>query len=222
MVMNVDGSGQRMLDSSARYIRWSPASTRILYQGHGSQTSEPITIVNADGSGRHQVAPAGRSPVWSSDGTWIVYLPDPYRTDHGRLTLVRPDRSGARTVAAQASSARLFQLGAASVDAAQVRADLICAGCETGDPPWDAGRTLIDTTTGWVTPLTADQDWADTLLWTADGRTLLRVATSDSANGVPATFALELRTADGTLLAGQAEPAAVGHGYLMSYVPGTA
>jgi hypothetical protein len=221
IVMNVDGSAKKTVDGGqTTRPQWSPGSGQLVYQ-RGTGTSDSIRIINADGSGGHQVGAAGFSPAWSADGAWIAYLSAESRPDPRRLTVVRADGTGARTVTVDQTTDWIYQLTNVSPGGLQTRAYTACKhirgsaqGCDVGAPAHATGTTLVDTKTGKMTELTADQGEAESLLWTADGTTLTRIETSQAP-----TYALELRAADGTLLARQPEPSAARFAVLTTYVP---
>jgi Tol biopolymer transport system component len=80
-VINVDGSGQRMLTSvSSASAAWSPDGRKIAFQGprpapdasHPRPTSG-LWVINADGSGKRRLAPKGEDPAWSPDGRTIAF-----------------------------------------------------------------------------------------------------------------------------------------------------
>ena len=83
-IVNVDGSGDRFLNTS-RYRSadpaWSPDGQRIVYASGESETIPSpsgldLEIINADGTGRMVVLESGAnitSPSWSPDGRSIVF-----------------------------------------------------------------------------------------------------------------------------------------------------
>jgi dipeptidyl aminopeptidase/acylaminoacyl peptidase len=218
VVSNLDGSGRRKLNASAFMMRWSPDSQKIVYEKSDGPDNSSVHIINVDGTGSRELAKTGRSPVWSMDGAWIVYLATHYPAAP-KLTVVRSDGTGARTVAVQVGSDRVYQIAAASPDASKVRVGTVCGTCDVGAPGRYSGATIVDTTTRRGTPLVADQGRPVSQLWTTDGRTLVRVQTTEGTSSVQETYVLELHAADGTVLARQPEPPAAARGVLAMYVP---
>jgi Tol biopolymer transport system component/preprotein translocase subunit YajC len=77
-VVNIDGSGDRILSSSYAFQpAWSPDGTRIAFVTLGSKD---IWLINPDGTGSVNLTPAltdDDSPVWSPDGSRLAFNTGP-------------------------------------------------------------------------------------------------------------------------------------------------
>ena len=84
-IMDVDGSKQRLLTSSAEFavgeFSWSPDSTQLAYSSlvHGYSD---ISVIDLNGSTEHNLTATAtareRSPAWSPDGTKIAFHKNRY------------------------------------------------------------------------------------------------------------------------------------------------
>jgi Tol biopolymer transport system component len=99
-VINVDGSGQRMLTSvSSASAAWSPDGRKIAFAGarrpgpSDRRLAGGLWVINADGSGKRKLAPKGEDPAWSPDGRTIAFAASP------RLYVVNADGGGRRRLA---------------------------------------------------------------------------------------------------------------------------
>ncbi len=87
---------------------WSPDGTPIAIAVNGTRDGEPggTALVPADGSGGMTFVSGSRAyypdyvsnPTWSPDGQWIAYT----HGYPGKIVIVHPDGSGARTLKDQA------------------------------------------------------------------------------------------------------------------------
>jgi Tol biopolymer transport system component len=105
-VINVDGSGQRLLapkdmrlDESGFSGSWSPSGNNILFVAHeGAGGPKRIWIVNADGGAPKELPITSTcrygcySPNWSPDGTKIVFSRSNGSSES--LYIVNPDGTG--------------------------------------------------------------------------------------------------------------------------------
>jgi dipeptidyl aminopeptidase/acylaminoacyl peptidase len=85
------GGDVRRLTSTYAAPSWSPSGSTLVY------SRGPLLVIGADGQGERQIGPQGWDPSWSPDGEWITFL------EGGGVSVVRPDGSGLRTVAAGAN-----------------------------------------------------------------------------------------------------------------------
>jgi TolB protein len=100
-VINVDGSGQRMLASvSSASAAWSPDGRKIAFRGPGGPPPRRndriwrgLFVINADGSGKRRLAWKGEDPAWSPDGRTIAFAAS------SRLYVVNADGTGQRRLA---------------------------------------------------------------------------------------------------------------------------
>jgi Tol biopolymer transport system component len=94
-VINVDGSGQRMLTSVlSASAAWSPDGRKIAFRGRRKpDASRGLRVINADGSGKRRLARKGRDPAWSPDGRTIAFA------DSATIYVVNADGTGQRGLA---------------------------------------------------------------------------------------------------------------------------
>jgi TolB protein len=99
VLVNVDGTGRRVVVGQASDPAWSPNGSKIAYVGYPSRLSETgsIVVANADGSGaQHITVSAGPEsrPAWSPGGQRIAFT----RVAGGKSSIVvaRADGSGER------------------------------------------------------------------------------------------------------------------------------
>jgi TolB protein len=102
-VINVDGSGQRMLTSvSSASAAWSPDGRKIAFRprprrmpdaSHPRPASGGLWVINADGSGKRRLARNGYDPAWSPDGRTIAFAASSH------LYVVNADGTGQRRLA---------------------------------------------------------------------------------------------------------------------------
>lgn len=100
-VMNADGSGDTLLDSSSCSApMWSPDGTKLVYR-----VSTSTKVINADGSGGATVVTKSqmRRPQWNRDGTLIGYQRDLSNPSSDELWVIAPDGSGDTQVATLAT-----------------------------------------------------------------------------------------------------------------------
>ena len=76
-VMNVDGSGQRLLTRSTSHLYgWSPDGRKIAF-GRGRDGNDDIHVMNADGSGQRNLTRTrnalNQGALWSPDGRKIAF-----------------------------------------------------------------------------------------------------------------------------------------------------
>ena len=76
-VMNVDGSGQRLLTRSTSHLYgWSPDGRKIAF-GRGRDGNDDIHVMNADGSGQRNLTRTrnalNQGAVWSPDGRKFAF-----------------------------------------------------------------------------------------------------------------------------------------------------
>lgn len=103
-VINVDGSGQRMLTSvRSASAAWSPDGRKVAFQGppRTPDASHPrpasgLWVIDADGSGKRRLAPKGYDPAWSPDGRTIAFATS------SRIYVVNADGTGQRRLAGNA------------------------------------------------------------------------------------------------------------------------
>jgi TolB protein len=107
-VINVDGSGQRMLTSVlSASAAWSPDGRKIAFRGRRKpDASRGLRVINADGSGKRRLARKGQDPAWSPDGRTIAFA------DSATIYVVNADGTGQRgladkTVAASRTGGRM-------------------------------------------------------------------------------------------------------------------
>ncbi len=184
MVMNADGSGQRILKARIRYERpgsWSPDGTRIAFArptGSLDQNLQELVIVRVrDGRVRRVGAPTGQSlnsPRWSPDGADLAFTF--YRDDawhaavvgidgHGLVDLGAPGRNDGDPTWAPDSSrvATAHEI----VDGGTVVGGALSLCPVDGARPSDLGVTDVQTYGGPPT-------------WSPDGRWLAYLRTSDA------------------------------------------
>jgi Tol biopolymer transport system component len=111
VVMNLDGSGRRLLTPKNRSSfdpDFSPDGTRIAYNESRpvgrSGVDNRLMVMNVDGSGRRPVTAYGRrreiNPKWLPDGTGLVFESLNRRSLKSDIELIGPDGSGRRPVLA--------------------------------------------------------------------------------------------------------------------------
>jgi Tol biopolymer transport system component len=111
VVMNADGTGQRILTPRNRHSidpDFSPDGTRIVYNEARRVGSDRfdnhLVVMNADGSNRHSLTPWGGrmeiNPKWMPDGTSIVFESVTARFQGSNIERIGADGSGRRNVLA--------------------------------------------------------------------------------------------------------------------------
>ena len=74
VVINADGSGDRVVINDAFPGAWSPDGTRIVFGGGGGGTHDGLFVVNADGSGVVRVLDPDFVTDWSPDGRQLMIV----------------------------------------------------------------------------------------------------------------------------------------------------
>jgi Tol biopolymer transport system component len=100
-VINVDGSGERMLTSVlSTSTSWSPDGRKIAFRGprRMPDASHPhpasgLWVINTDGSGKRRLAHRGSDPDWSPDGGRIAFAAS------SKIYVVNADGTGQRRLA---------------------------------------------------------------------------------------------------------------------------
>ncbi len=104
ILMNLDGTGRRVLGGSGRGPAWSPSGDRLVYQSHQFEgslvtrtlTGQPATLIQQSTTGWHHW------PQYSRDGQWIYYFssaPNEPQT----IWRVRPDGTGLQKISTNAN-----------------------------------------------------------------------------------------------------------------------
>jgi hypothetical protein len=207
-VANVDGTDVRTLDTApAAWLNWSPDSRQVVYERHVGE-KESINVINADGSGSRELAASGQYPTWSVDGRWIAY------TNSKGLMVMRADGTAKRHVPVPRDTiSNVAQVGN---DAKLIVLATHRAGRDYAPSRFGAD-TVVDGTTGKKIDMATRLGQAGRPVLTPSGNVLLVVPTSTGETGDDDMFALELRAADGRLLARQAVPPELVNAGLIAY-----
>src|SRR5438552_10550751 len=83
VVVNADGTGERVLAANARGPDWSPDGTKLAFVGRSG-----IEVIGADGSNRHTVTARFSPPKWSPEGSKLLFA------DGNGLHLISADGTG--------------------------------------------------------------------------------------------------------------------------------
>ena len=99
-VMNVDGSGQRLLTRSTSHLYgWSPDGRKIAF-GRGRDGNDDIHVMNADGSGQRNLTRTrnelNQGAVWSPDGRKFAFTRLSESTPAPEIYVMNADGSGQR------------------------------------------------------------------------------------------------------------------------------
>jgi Tol biopolymer transport system component len=100
LVMNKDGSGERVLTNFAedRGPDWSPDGTKIAFSRRDRDEFSEIFVMNADGSGPTNLTNSEAiwnfSPTWSPDGTKIAFGTSRGTNRNYEIFLMNPDGTG--------------------------------------------------------------------------------------------------------------------------------
>lgn len=98
-VVNVNGTGRRLLVGNASDLAWSPNGSKLAYVAYPSRVAESgfLTVANANGTGTRRLTTSGEAesqPAWSPDGRQIAF------TRAGAI-VVAPSAGGAGRVVAR-------------------------------------------------------------------------------------------------------------------------
>jgi Tol biopolymer transport system component len=80
-LINVDGTGLRLIAEDGERPAWSPDSSKIVFQRDVGSPAGGLYVVNVDGTGLRKLAHHGVSPAWSPDGRRVAF----HRLDPGSL-----------------------------------------------------------------------------------------------------------------------------------------
>ncbi len=74
-VMNLDGTGKRLIAATGAQASWSPNGKQIVFQGFKGGRIE-IAVMNSAGGKSRRIAKDGspENPVWSPDGSKIAFI----------------------------------------------------------------------------------------------------------------------------------------------------
>lgn len=209
-VANVDGTDERTLDTAhAAWLNWSPDSRQVVYERYVGDESS-INVINTDGSGSRELAASGQYPTWSVDGRWIAFV------NSKGLMVMRADGTAKRHVPVPRDTiSNVVQVGK--------DAKLIVLATHRGHdyaPSRFGANTVVDGTTGRKIDMATRLGQAGRPVLTLSGNVLLVVPTSTGETDDDYRFALELRAADGRLLARQAVPPELVNATLITYTEG--
>ncbi len=102
MVMNVDGSGQRVVlahtrpNESFSEPAWAPDGRTLFFTFRGLDSAPRIERVSVDGTGRAVVVSRGRSPSVSGDGSQLAFLMDDQSSGYEVLAVANAKGSDIR------------------------------------------------------------------------------------------------------------------------------
>lgn len=96
-VMNVNGTGRRLLVANAIDPAWSPNGSKLAYVAYQSRLAGGgfVTVANADGTGARRLTASVEDeaqPAWSPGGRQIAFM-------RGSVIVVAPSAGGAERVA---------------------------------------------------------------------------------------------------------------------------
>jgi Tol biopolymer transport system component len=96
LIMNADGTGERIITRSGRLPRWSPDGNYIAFADYPTGSGTPqIYLMKVDGSAITRLTVSGSAdyfPDWSPDGMQIVFTRD------SEIWIMNSDGSGQRSV----------------------------------------------------------------------------------------------------------------------------
>ena len=98
-VARADG-GMRRRVADGYQPSWSPDGMQLVVVGRDGI----LKVASAAGGSVHSLGVVGLRPAWSPTGEWIAFID----RDRGRVDAIRPDGSGRRTIAEDASDQALF------------------------------------------------------------------------------------------------------------------